>query len=401
VAEGLKGKESMGIKQEYSRAGARLLAHVENGTTDWGPGVRRVPVDDYLNADRWQREMEQIFRRQPLLLALSIELPEKGSFKTMEVAGRPVLMTRGKDGVVRAFLNVCSHRQALVVEQACGTAGRFTCPYHGWTFAQDGRLIGLADRQKFGEVDASGLGLVALPCAERAGMVFVTLTPDAPFDLDGFLAGFRPDLEWLGFETWYHHRTNVIRGACWKVVTDGFLEGYHFAAAHPETIHASTKSNVMTYDFFGPHQRVGFARQNILEMKGTPEDEMWRSEGAHFGFVRFVFPNVAFSLGRNGGGTFTQIVPGARPEETVAYQHLIFPKTPQNDAEYAECERVADFYKEVVTREDFELGFRIQKGLESGAYEHMTFGRNEWGNQHHHASIDSYVLDPAPLRKVG
>jgi phenylpropionate dioxygenase-like ring-hydroxylating dioxygenase large terminal subunit len=391
----------MGTKEDYSRAGARLLAHVENGTTDWGPSVRKVPVDDYLNAERWEREMEVIFRRQPLLLALSIELPENGSYKTMDVAGRPVLVTRGKDGQVRAFLNVCSHRQALVVETACGKASRFTCPYHGWTFNGEGKLIGLADRQKFGEVDTADLNLVALPCAEVAGMVFVTLTPDAPFDLDKFLAGFLPDLEWLGFETWYHHRTNVIKGACWKVVTDGFLEGYHFATAHPETIHANTKSNVMTYDFFGPHQRVGFARQNILDMKGMPEDEMWRSEGTHFGFVRFLFPNVAFSLSRGGGGTFTQIIPGARPEETVAYQHMIFAKAPTNDAEFAECERIADFYREVVTKEDFELGFRIQKGLESGAYEAMTFGRNEWGNQHHHASIDSFVIDPAPLRKVG
>ena len=58
-------------------------------------------------------------------------------------------------------------------------------------------------------------------------------------------------------------------------------------------------------------------------------------------------------------------------------------------------------FGEVVPKEDFELGFRIQKGLESGAYAAMTFGRNEWGNQHHHASIDGFVLDPAPLRKVG
>lgn len=391
----------MGIKEDYSRAGARLLAHVENGTTDWAPSVRRVPVDDYLNPERWATEMEQIFRRQPLMLALSMELPENGSYKTMDVAGQPVLMTRGKDGKVRAFLNVCSHRQAIVMPDACGKASRFTCPYHGWTFNSEGKLIGLADKQKFGEVDTADLNLVSLPCAEKAGMVFVALRPDAHFDADEFLAGFLGDLEWLGLESWYHHRTNVIDGACWKVVTDGFLEGYHFATAHPETIHANTKSNVMTYDFFGPHQRVGFARQNILEMKGTPEDEMWTSEGVHFGFVRFVFPNVAFSVGRTGGGTFTQIIPGARPEETVAYQHMIFPKAPQNDAEFAECERVSDFYRDVVTTEDFELGFRIQKGLESGAYKAMVFGRNEWGNQHHHVSIDSYVAGPAPLRKVG
>jgi phenylpropionate dioxygenase-like ring-hydroxylating dioxygenase large terminal subunit len=389
----------MGIEQDYSRAGARLLAHVDNGTTDWAPSVRRVPVDDYLNAERWDAEMEAIFRRQPLLLALSIELPENGSYKTMEIAGRPVLLSRGKDGQVRAFLNVCAHRQAIVMPEARGKASRFTCPYHGWTFNSEGKLIGLADRQKFGEVDTADLGLVALPCTEKAGMIFASLSPDAEFDLDTFLAGFLADMEWLDLENWYYHATNEIRGACWKVVTDGFLEGYHFATAHPETINANTKSNIMTFDFFGPHQRVGFARQNIQEMRGTPEDEMWNSEGVHFSFVRFVFPNVAFSLSRKGGGTWTQIIPGTTPGETVAYQHIIFPKAPQTDAEREECQRVTDFYREVVTTEDFELGFRIQKGLESGAYKDMVFGRNEWGNHHHHASIDSYVVEPQPVRK--
>lgn len=384
----------MGVEQEVSRAAARMLAHVENGTTDWAPQVRRVAVDDYINTDRWQREMEEIFRRQPLMLALSIELPGPGAFKTLEVAGKPVLMTRAKDGVVRAFLNVCAHRQAVLTPASCGHASRFTCPYHGWTYSAEGKLMGVADREKFGEVDTSELGLVQLPCAEQAGMVFVSLTPDAAFDLEAFLAGFLPDLAWLGLEGWYHHCVHEIEGACWKVVTDGFLEGYHFAAAHPDTIHLSTMSNVMTYDFFGPHQRVGFPRHTIGEMRGTPEAEMYKQEGAYFGFVRFVFPNVAFAVSPGVGGTWTQIIPGATPQKTTAYQHIIFPKAPTTDEERASYQSTADFYRTVVTTEDFELGFRIQKGLESGAFKNMVFGRNEWGNQHHHASIDAYVSGP-------
>jgi phenylpropionate dioxygenase-like ring-hydroxylating dioxygenase large terminal subunit len=391
----------MGIEQEYSQVGARLLAHVENGTTDWAPGVRRVAVDDYLNRDRWEREMEAIFRNQPLMLALGIELPGPGTYKTMEVAGKPVLMVRGRDGVARAFLNVCSHRQAIVAPEPCGKASRFTCPYHGWTFNAEGKLIGLSDKAKFGEVDTDGLGLVGLPCEERAGMIFVMLTPGAAMDLDGFMAGFIDDMAWLGLENWYEHSVNEISGACWKVVTDGFLEGYHFAAAHPETIATRTMSNVMTFDFFGPHQRIGFPKHQIREIRELPADEMYKGEGPHFSFVRFIFPNVSFSVTPQAGGTWTQIIPGATPEETVAYQHIVFPKAPADAEELAACQQVSDFYREVVTKEDFELGFRIQRGLESGAYEHMTFGRNEWGNQHHHACIDGYVAEAAPLRKTG
>ncbi|MEN3952687.1 aromatic ring-hydroxylating dioxygenase subunit alpha [Iodidimonas sp. SYSU 1G8] len=384
----------MTVEDGHNRAAARMLAHAENGTTDSAPDIRRVPVADYLDTERWQREMEVIFRRAPLMLALSIELAGPGAYKTIEAAGKPVLMVRGSDGQVRAFLNVCSHRQAMVAE-GCGKASRFTCPYHGWTYNAEGRLVGLSDRQKFGEVDTAGLNLVALPCAERAGMVFVSLTPGAEFDIEAYLAGFLPDLEWLGLENWYLHGITRIDGASWKVVTDGFLENYHFATAHADTIFARNLSNTASFDFFGPHIRLGLAGKWVKDLRGRPEGDYYKYDTDEFGFVRFVFPNLAIAVGRNQGGSMTQIMPGPTPDRTIAYQHLIFPKAPETEEERARCDAMEDFLREVVTREDFDLGFRIQRGLESGAYEHMVFGRNEWGNQHYHASIEAFLREPS------
>src|SRR5262249_13176708 len=137
----------------------------------------------YFDPGRFKREVDLIFKRLPLMLAPSAELPNPGDYKTMEVAGIPVLLARGDDGVLRGFLNSCSHRGTNVATQPSGNAKRFICPYHGWTFAQSGALIGVAPPSEFGEVDKSCLNLTPLKVAERAGLIWGILTPDSTLDI--------------------------------------------------------------------------------------------------------------------------------------------------------------------------------------------------------------------------
>src|SRR5579859_1097687 len=153
--------EDMNRSETYNALAETLLVHVENNTTDQANGSLTVPTSTYTDPAQWEKEMELIFRRLPLMLALSIEMPNPGDYKAMEAVGRPVLITRGKDGVARAFLNVCSHRGAPLAANGAGHCSRFSCPYHGWTYANDGRLIGVAEPQKFGEFDREGRGLRA------------------------------------------------------------------------------------------------------------------------------------------------------------------------------------------------------------------------------------------------
>jgi len=129
--------------------------------------VLTVPTRSYTDPERWANEVELIFMRLPLMLALSIELPNPGDYKAMEMVGRPVLLTREKDGKVRAFLNVCSHRGAPVAEPGKGNCNRFSCPYHGWTYANDGRLIGIAEPTN----SARSIAPAAIwpPCPARSG----------------------------------------------------------------------------------------------------------------------------------------------------------------------------------------------------------------------------------------
>ena len=112
---------------------ARLLRHLDEGTTDSADSTHTVAVDDYLDADRWAVEVDRIFRKSPVVVALTAHVREPGSYRSVELAGVPVLTVRQADGSVRTFINSCRHRGAQVVPHGCGTARRLTCPYHAWS----------------------------------------------------------------------------------------------------------------------------------------------------------------------------------------------------------------------------------------------------------------------------
>ena len=112
----------------------RVLTLWRNKTTDLAPDVMRQPVDAYLDQDRFEHEVDRVFKRLPLALALGSELPGPNTYKAVEVLGVPVLLTRSDDGVARAFLNVCKHRGAPLCEEGLGEGRRLTCPYHAWVY---------------------------------------------------------------------------------------------------------------------------------------------------------------------------------------------------------------------------------------------------------------------------
>lgn len=354
----------------------RLLEHVERGTTDQAETTLSMPTARYVDPIRYQAERERIFKRRPLMLAFSCEIPEPGHYKTMDVAGVPVLLSRGADHKVRALLNICSHRGAQLVPRPLGKAGRFVCRYHGWSYATDGRLTEVTDQPKFGDVDLRACGLTELPCEERAGLIFVILTPGMRIDVAQWLGGMLQEIERFEFEKWYVHGRNELEGANWKVVYEGYLESYHFATLHPNTVATRTLSDVLVADSFGPHQKLAFPQHDILKLRERPESE-W-AENAGFVCIRALFPNAAISLGGpSNGGLVSQLIPGDVPGRSRTLQTFIFRKPPENEAERAMMDKIVEFYVGTVRDEDYAMGLGIQKGLANPAKEHFTFGRNE------------------------
>ena len=171
----------------------RMLRMVRTNTRDDGPGVSHTPVEGYYDPTRFQREVDLLFRRYPIVVGFSSQLRKAGDFVVHNDTGQPILVTRGTDGVLRAFLNVCRHRGAAVEQKPCGANKRaFVCAYHGWSYDLTGRLVGVTDGAAFGEIDKSKHGLRRLKVAEKYGLVWVVPTAleegeDAGFDIDGYL----------------------------------------------------------------------------------------------------------------------------------------------------------------------------------------------------------------------
>ena len=126
----------------------RLLQHVDSKTTALANMPWQNDTSVYFDPEHLAREEQILFRQYPLLMGFASDWPAPGSFRTDDYAGLPVLVMRGRDGKLRAFLNVCRHRGAKVA-QGCGTARALSCPYHAWTYDLSGKVIGIPDERCF------------------------------------------------------------------------------------------------------------------------------------------------------------------------------------------------------------------------------------------------------------
>ena len=210
----------------------REIENAMSANLDLAPSVLEVPTERYIYPEQWELEVERIFKRLPLALAFTEELREIGSYKSIEVAGVPVLITRTMENEYKAYVNMCSHRGAIVVDEGCGDARDFSCPYHAWLYDLEGNLQSVFDDSNFGEFDKTEFGLTPLPVAERAGLIWVTLNPKSNVDIDTFLSGYADVLEHLGFEDHVVAGKQPLDGPNWKVAYDGYRDFYHGPILH-------------------------------------------------------------------------------------------------------------------------------------------------------------------------
>jgi carnitine monooxygenase subunit len=386
VARSAAARETPENRRQLIDMARENMAHVRAGKRpSQEPDVLRVPVENYLDPARWAAEVA-MFKRLPLMLALGGELRGGSSYKAMTVMDVPVLLTRDTDGEVHAFVNQCSHRGAVVVGDGLGTARRFACPYHNWTYDTRGCLVGITDREFFGEIDAARMGLTPLPVAERAGLVFVVLTPGATIDIDAHLCGYDQVLDFFGFGDWYLVSRKELIGPNWKIAYDGYLDFYHLPFLHRNSFGPDV-SNKAIYRAWGPHQRVTSPDPSLLELEAVPEDE-WNLDRMCDG-VWTLFPHVSFA-GNNTAGLVSQLFPGPEPGSSVTVQNYFVAVEPTEERR-ARAQRNADFFERVVRDEDYFTGVRLQRALETRAKQYVVFGRNEGGGQRFHTLLDGYL----------
>jgi phenylpropionate dioxygenase-like ring-hydroxylating dioxygenase large terminal subunit len=369
----------------------RTIAHNKAGTVHLTESVTTIPASNYFDPERWQREVDMIFKRVPLLLAMTAEIKEVNTYKAIDVVGMPILISRGADGVARAFVNMCSHRGAQLVDPGVGTARRFACPYHNWTYNQEGDLVGVFKQDDFGQLDTSCLGLTQLPIAERAGLIWVTLSPDSKLDFDAFFAGYDEMLEFCDFASLNHFGTRILAGPNWKISFDGYVDFYHLPILHKNTFGPDMSPDAL-FHRVGPHQRVTGPRGNWAKLEGRPTSE-W-PESVLTGGVWSVFPHgsiAGFEIEGHKIYQVARVFPGATADESVTYLDFIS-TAPKTEEFIAAANKQIAFLENVVRDEDYATGLKIQRTVKTGAKKDLIFGRNEGGAQYVHGWLDALLV---------
>ncbi|MEX5631793.1 aromatic ring-hydroxylating oxygenase subunit alpha [Parafrankia sp. FMc2] len=382
---------------EHSLA-RRLLDHIEHRTTDLADGVLELPTDIY-SAAHHDEEMQALFYDQPMVLCLSGALPEPGTYRTIEICGTPLLLTRDDDGRVHAMVNACRHRGVRLADGA-GEAIRFTCPFHAWTYDLCGGLVRYPFPAGFEGMDKNDKGLIQLEVTEGYGLVVGRLRPGPPIDIDEYLGPeLAGELSLLDFAGWLPHgEPHVHRVAAnWKVTLDTFRENYHFNYLHKKTLSTYAVGGVLTFDAFGRHLRNASALRSIVELKDRPESE-WADVAQHFSYQYALFPNTSLTFDTRHIELW-QIVPiDAATSEVV---HTAYLRPGLSDEERSKAVDMAPWICEtVVDGEDFWVAARSEPGVRLGMLDTVMFGRNEPAPQHLHHGFTE-VLEAARAARAG
>jgi len=217
----------------------------------------RVSTDRYTSREIAERERDAIWSRVWQVAGRVDDVPEIGDWIEYRVLDQSYVIVRGNDGELRGFVNACRHRGNKLCTGgagSCGSAARFVCPYHWWSYDLDGRLLRVSRPDLVGPIDKEQHGLLRITVDSFAGFVFVNPDPDAA-----------PLAEFLGdaadLLSPYHLEEMVpvlnVRETVdcnWKVVVDAFAEGYHVDSIHPELLRVlSIDSEKERFGFFGDH----------------------------------------------------------------------------------------------------------------------------------------------------
>lgn len=383
---------------------SRIFGHVDAKLPDLADEPVYRSADTYTDPDRFQREVDHLFLHDPICVGYTGELPDPGDYKTTEIAGVPMIVIRGNDGEVRAFRNSCLHRGAPLLEADRHGEGlkRFSCPFHGWNYDNQGNLAAIPSKTCFPDLVSEGRTLGPIPVQEKYGLIFAVLRGTETPDIDRFLgAELAKELETYGWESMRLAAQETVRfRANWKLAVDSFGENYHVPYLHPTTIFPLTLAPSMAIDYFDSHVRFVFGMDGISELRDHPEQWGSAEVGRHLFPVYNVFPNLSLTVAGGALAAF-QIFPGrALGECDVVYTKLLDPKLDPETR--AIVEGFMDYnWNDVVKAQDLPIIEGVWRSLETGSCTEIIFGRNEAPVQHFHNAFDRAVAGAAPKPRCG
>ncbi len=380
----------------------------------------RIDILEKISPDYYAKEKEKVFRRAWLCVAHTLDLPEKGGYRVVEVPTfkASLLIVRARDGVIRGFHNICRHRGNKLVRSGIGSKVNFACGFHGWVFSGTGELLEVPDEAQFEKLDKCALGLIPVTTEVWEGFVFVNFDKQPRWTLR----------EWIGemygqFDGYFSNKEKLTRyqvevNCNWNIAIGAFIEGYHTKYLHRLTApdYQGGKSNPQRHrpliETLERHTRYSAPR--------NPDHVETPAEIAAYKYGRKLTP--AFDTERS------DLPPGVNPLRSDIWAfdviklfpnlvmlnsrswHLALWFWPVDEGRtLIRAERL--FYKarnagecfgqafskvraREVLREDLNTLEATQEALMSGAMQHIHLSRQELPIQHHFKVAEDMIAQP-------
>jgi phenylpropionate dioxygenase-like ring-hydroxylating dioxygenase large terminal subunit len=382
---------------------------------DMGSGL--IPVEPYISPEYFQKEKEKIFKRAWINIGrVDAHIPNPGDYMVRELdfLNAPVLMVHGRDGVIRTFYNVCTHRGNSVASGSGNARSAFVCGFHGWAFGLDGSLKTVPSEEQFPGLDRGQYGLKPIITEVWKGFVFINAQEKPDTSLVDFLGGWGGQMESIPFENYKHISRYTATIKCnWKAYIDAFQEAYHVGMVHAESLaylaqrpEVFVPTSMRTY---GPHRSVSVwsdpsyppspsetiawkhgtslvSNEQIGVLKAPPginpsKDENWWFD------INVCFPNFFVDVGT--GWYFTYNFFPVSENETY-WEVNFYYQRPQTAGQ-----RCAEEHMKVGLRdllyEDLTTMEGVQKGLESGVLKGILPGNFEMPVRHQYWAVEQWV----------
>ena len=314
----------------------------------------------YVDPAWYRADIDRIIARTWQWVCHVEKLRNPGAYLAVQIAGQPVVVVRDRDGILRAFYNVCQHRGHALLKGE-GVTTRIMCPYHAWTYRLDGQLVRAPETDHLKDFDLADICLHAVQVEDFAGFIYVNLDPSArPLaaqseDLETEIRHWAPDIDKLTFG----HRLSYEVKSNWKVVVDNFLECYHCPSAHKDFCDLVDMDTykVTTYGIYSSHMADAGKGTN------TAYDVSNATVRTHA--VWWLWPTTCLMRYPGRSSMIVLNIIPAGPDRTLE-TYDFYLETPEPDAMELDAIRYLD---EVLQIEDIALVESVQKGMASSAFD--------------------------------
>ena len=363
----------------------RLQSLIINQETDYAKSIYKNAVIEYIDASIANTEKKIIFEESPICLGTAALVPNQGDWFTLDIGDKSILIVRNNKTEISAYLNICSHRGAKLVEGSGTKAYAFKCPYHSWVYNLDGELKARPRENAFDEINKDQCSLQKFELDNHQGFLWLIMGKKAKNKHSSNKADLNELLIDYDFNKYQHFKSiKIYPKLNWKLAVDTFLELYHIDELHTKSLAPIIKNDLQLFDTYGKNIRVIGARHSAVKLNRVLKDQ--REFDIHTIQLRILFPNTILVCHPDHVEVW-QILPKNEVNECEVSFSLYTKEAFSSKSAIRHWDNNFNLALNAVVKEDFPLGENVQKGFYAAPKRKIIFGKNEPALQHFHKQI--------------